>query len=181
MVTIPVSSDIVLRSYNTEDAEALFAAVNNSRKHLSPWLNWVSKTTKPEQSLEFIRNAQRDAHDQRGLALGIFYNNAVAGGIGMLQWDHDVKKAQVGYWIACEYEGKGIVSQSLLCFLQFLFEKLNLNKIELQYVAANKRSARVAERMGFKIEGVLRQSFIRNGIVEDLVITGLLKSEWKQR
>lgn len=42
----------------------------------------------------------------------------------------------------------------------------------------NKRSSALAERLGFKIEGVIRQSYFMNGRLEDLVITGLLKTEW---
>ena len=96
----------------------------------------------------------------------------------MHDWDHDVQMAQIGYWFAQEHEGKGIISRSMQQFVAFLFDKTGLNKIEIRFVQANKRSAKVAARMGFKIEGVIRQSVMRNGMPEDMVVTGLLKSEW---
>ena len=116
--------------------------------------------------------------NQEGLALGIFYNETVIGGIGMHDWDLDTKKAQIGYWITGEYEGKGIIIKCLVPFIDYLFTKTGLNKIEIHYVTANKRSAKVAARLGFVLEGIIRQATMRNGMPEDLAISGMLRSEW---
>jgi len=178
LASIIIDNELLLRSYEVDDFQELYNAINNSRRHLAPWLNWVSKTTKPEHSLQFIRKSQDQMHDQEALALGIFFKDKVIGGIGMHEWDQATKKAQLGYWIATEYEGKGIILKSLIPFVDYLFEKTGLNKIEIHYVAANKRSAKVAARLGFIIEGIIRQSCLRNGIMEDIVITGLLRNEW---
>jgi len=97
----------------------------------------------------------------------------------MHHWDQATKKAQIGYWISKNYEGKGIINKCLTRFVDFLFGKIGLNKIEIHFMAANKRSAKVAERLGCKVEGIIRQSYLRNGKPEDIVITGLLKKEWK--
>ena len=179
MVSITIDDKILLRSYEVADAQELFDAVNNSRKHLNPWLEWVSKTTKPEHSLQFIQNAIQWQNNQEALTLGIFENDKVVGGIGMHEWDRETKRAQIGYWISAGYEGKGIINKSLIKFIEFLFDKVNLNKIEVHFLQANKRSAKVATRLGFKVEGIIRQSILRNGMPEDMVIAGLLKDEWK--
>ena len=63
-------------------------------------------------------------------------------------------------------------------FVDFLFNKVSLNKIEIRFIPHNTRSAKVAERLGCKVEGILRQSYLKDGKLEDLVVTGLLKSEW---
>ncbi len=181
MVNITVNNDIVLRTWVPGDADALFNAVQHSRAHLSPWLNWVQQTTKSEHSLQFIKYSQQGLENQESLALGIFYDGQVIGGVGMHQWNHLLKKAQIGYWISKDYEGKGIVTSGLKVFIRFLFEKTNLNKIEIHFSTANKRSAKVAENLGAKIEGIIRQSAIRNGILEDVVISGILKSEWYKK
>ncbi len=178
MVTITVNEHIQLRSYTADDAPMLFAAVNNSRQHLIQWLEWVRHTTKEEHSLRYIKDAQHEAQMQQSLSMGIFYDDTIIGGIGMHEWSHPVKKAQIGYWITKDYEGKGIVTQCLKHFAQFLFDKVGLNKIEIHFLATNARSAKVAERLGGKIEGVIRQSVLRNGVPEDVAIAGILKSEW---
>ncbi|MBX2905050.1 MAG: GNAT family N-acetyltransferase [Taibaiella sp.] len=181
MAIIQIDEHLVLRPYRSADADLLFAAIDRERKHLGPWLGWVAHTTRPKHSLDFIELSQRQILDQQALPLGIFYDEDIIGGIGMHDWNRDTKCAQVGYWIAKEHEGKGIVARSVAALLDYLFEAVGINKAEIRFVVANKRSAALANRLGFKTEGILRQSFIRNGMVEDLVVTGILKSEWMQR
>ena len=72
MVSITVDNQLLLRSYNVDDAQELFEAVNNDRSHLHPWLDWVDKTTKPEHSLLFIEQSIHQLDTQEALALGIF-------------------------------------------------------------------------------------------------------------
>ena len=177
MVSIPIDDKILLRSFEVSDAQELFDTINASRKHLNPWLDWVSKTLKPEQSMHFIQKSLQKAHNQEGLDLALVYDGRIVGGIGMHNWAQDTKRAEIGYWICAEHEGKGIVAKSLSGFTGFLFEKIGLNKIEIHFVPANTRSARVAARLGFKIEGIIRQSVLRNGMPEDVVVAGLLKTE----
>jgi ribosomal-protein-serine acetyltransferase len=179
-VELIIDEHLLLRTYKTEDAENLFHAVNNSRAHLRPWLDWVNKTTRPEHSLRFIQDSLHDIHTQQSMAMGIFHSGNLIGGIGMHKWDQDLKIAQAGYWLTKEYERKGIITQSLIKFIDYLFDHLGLNKIEIRFVVGNKRSAKVAERLNCKVEGIIRQSFMLNGKPEDLVITGLLRNEWKQ-
>lgn len=178
MVSILIDEHLLLRSFQPDDAPALFRAVDEDRMHLRPWLRWVDVTTKQEHIMQFIQRAQQQLHNQEALELGIVYDRRIIGGIGMHDWDHMLKKAQVGYWISKDFEGKGIVHRCLMHFIDFLFDKPGLNKIEIHFMPGNKRSSALAERLGFKIEGVIRQSYFMNGRLEDLVITGLLKTEW---
>ncbi len=180
MVSILIDDNILLRSYELDDAAALFKAVDASRPHLRKWLSWVDSTTKPEHSVQFLQQYISHQNKQEALALGIFHKRKIIGGIGMHDWDHTLKKAQIGYWISKEYEGKGIISACLLRFVDFLFQKVGLNKIEIQFIPQNERSAKVADRLGCKVEGVIRDGALVNGKFEDLVITGLLKKEWKK-
>lgn len=179
MVSILIDDDLLLRSLEAEDAPNLFEAVNKSRTHLRPWFPWVDATTKPEHSLQFIQQMLTQQKNQEAVALGIFHKRKIIGGMGMHHWDHDLKKAQIGYWISQDYEGQGIIYACLLSFVDFLFEKVGLNKVEIQFMPENTRSAAIAKRVGFKVEGVIRHNFIHNGSFKDLVITGLLRSEWK--
>lgn len=181
MVSIRVDEHILLRTYKDDDATALFEVIHANRAHLRPWLDWVDVTTKPEHSVEFIKDARMQEDFQKGMALGIFFNDEIIGGVGMLHWDHQLRKANVGYWIAKDFEGKGIVSKSLRFFLNFLFEKINLHKVEIHFVASNKRSAALAEKLGAKVEGILRDSYIMHGNYADLVVTGILRREWQAK
>jgi ribosomal-protein-serine acetyltransferase len=179
MFSLAVSEDIILRNYNEEDASTLFHVIDENRQHLRPWLVWVDGTLKEEHSLEYIRAARQEQYDQKSMALGIFKNEELIGGIGMHEWDQRLRKAQIGYWLIKEEEGRGILSQCATTMLHYLFDQLQLNKIEIHHLPENVRSAAVARRLHFKVEGILRDSFLMNGKLNDLVINGLLKREWK--
>lgn len=178
MVSILIDDNLLLRSFTAEDAPALFRAVDESRAHLRPWLRWVDATTKQEHIMQFIQRTLQQLNNQEALELGIVYNRQLIGGMGMHEWNHLLKKAQVGYWIRKEYEGQGIVHRCLVHFLDFLYDKVKLNKVEIQFMPGNTRSAALAERLGFRVEGLIRQSYFMNGKLEDLVVTGLLRTEW---
>jgi ribosomal-protein-serine acetyltransferase len=178
LVSILVDEHLLMRSYTVEDADPLFDTVERSRKHLQPWCDWVPKTTRAEHSLMFIQQSIHDQQVQTSLVLGIFYDQKVIGEVAMHHWDHDTKRAQIGYWISKDYEGRNIMFRCLYRFCDFLFEKVGLNKIEIHFIPANKRSARIAERLGCRIEGILRANMLRNGMYEDVVIAGILKDEW---
>lgn len=178
MISILIDDGLVLRTLQPEDAEELFKTVDASREHLRGWLPWVDSTQKPEHSLQFIQHSRASVQNQQGIALGIIYEGKIAGSMGMHSWDHHLKKAQLGYWVAKEHEGKGIVRRCMEGFISFLFDKVGLNKVEVQFMVSNKRSAAVAERVGFKVEGIIRHSYILNGKYHDLVLAGLLKEEW---
>ncbi len=174
---IQVSEGLLLRNYVEEDAAVLFQTVQENRAHLRPWLKWVDGTQKEAHSLEYIRAARQEQYDQQSIAFGIFKNGQLIGGLGMHQWDQKLRKAQMGYWLAKAAEGQGLLSQCAGVFLDYLFDQIQLNKVELHYLPANTRSDAVGKRLGFKVEGILRDSFLMNGTLQDLVIAGLLKRE----
>jgi ribosomal-protein-serine acetyltransferase len=174
---LQVNDHILLRSHEEADAAELFKVINENRNHLRNFITWVDSTLKPEDSLEFIRTAHQHLHEQKGMSLGIFQHEKLIGGIGMHQWNHTLRKAEVGYWISKQEEGKGIMYDVSKAFIAFLFEQLHLNKIELHFKKENQRSAQLAQRLNFTIEGILRDSIFMNGTLHDLVIAGLLRRE----
>lgn len=177
---INISPELTLRSFDRADAAELFAVVDQNRAYLRPWLSWVDATLKPEHSLAFIEDSLRQAEEQQGIVLGIFLEGKIIGSIGMYQWQQTLRKAQIGYWIAREQQGKGVMTQCLRPFIHFLFHQLGLNKIEIHFLPTNARSAVIAQKFYAKIEGILRDSYLSNGKLCDLVIAGILKSEWEQ-
>jgi ribosomal-protein-serine acetyltransferase len=181
LTSILIDDDLLLRSYKPEDAPELFRCVNESRAHLRPFLNWVDATTKTEHSLQFIQSAIAQQAAGEAMALGIFLQRErqLIGGIGMHHWNHDLKRAQVGYWIAKEYEGKGLMYRSAIRFMDFLFRKVGLNKVEMRIVSYNTRSLALAASLGTMTEGRIRQSLKVAGKLEDVIVAGILRNEWE--
>lgn len=63
--------------------------------------------------------------------------------------------------------------------VRFIFNEMNMNKIKLHVFSFNERAKRVYEKIGFKVEGILRQELFREGRYHDVIVMGLLKSEWE--
>jgi ribosomal-protein-serine acetyltransferase len=179
MLSLTVNESIVLRTYLDDDASEHFEVVNTNRKHLRGWLRWIDGHTKEANSLDYIRYTQVQQDSQQALMMGIFEDGNFIGEVGMFLWEQDLKKAQIGYWLNKEHEGKGILQLALNRFFKYIFENLSMNKLEVRFVPSNTRSAKLAERMKCKIEGVLRASYFINGKLDDLVVTGILKEEWQ--
>lgn len=180
-MTLTVNTELVLRNYTDEDAGELFAAVQENRAHLRPWLMWVDSTQRVEHSLEYIRVARQAQYDQQSISFGVFRNGRLVGGLSMHHWERELKKAQIGYWLAQAEQGRGTMHYCVDTLLEYLFGQLQLNKVELHYLQTNLRSAGVARKLGFKVEGILRDSSIIHGALQDLVVSGLLKREWQKK
>ena len=89
-------------------------------------------------------------------------------------------RAEVGYWLAKTYRGRGLMTDALSVFIEYAFNNLQLTRLTVHTLDFNHASARVLEKNQFKQEGYLRQhERTQNGIFDTLV-WGLLKSEWQQ-
>jgi ribosomal-protein-serine acetyltransferase len=138
----------------------------------------VNATLNQQHSLDFIQNMLVQETAQKGIAMGIFLNEKLIGSIGMHDWNHHLQKAQVGYWLIKDAEGKGLMKRTAVAFISFLFEHLGLNKVEIQFLPYNIRSSELTKKLNAKVEGILRDNIKINGAFEDVVITGILCKEW---
>jgi ribosomal-protein-serine acetyltransferase len=180
MLHLKVTENIVLRTFQETDAYALFNTIGKNRQHLRSWISWIDQVQNEYNALSLIRAGAYQVQAQQGLALGLFKDKAIIGAIEMQGWQQDLKKANIGYWLIKKEQGKGIMFQAASVFLTYLFEHTGLNKVELAHLPENTRSAALATRLGFKVEGVLRDSLLMNGRICDKVVQGLLKKEWQQ-
>jgi ribosomal-protein-serine acetyltransferase len=181
VTSILIDDDLLLRSYKPEDAAELFRCVDTSRAHLRPFLNWVDHTTKVEHSLQFIQMSIAQQAAGEAMALGIFLQQerVLIGGIGMHHWHQDQKRAQIGYWITKEHAQRGLMTRSAERFVDFLFRKVGLNKVEIHSLPHNAPSLAIAHRLGAQMEGRIRQSYLSHGKLEDIVVLGVLRTEWE--
>lgn len=74
--------------------------------------------------------------------------------------------------------GKGYGTESMGLLLNYAFSTRNLHRVELECYTFNKRALRLYEKLGFKSEGILRQDTYIRGCYEDVVLLGILESEW---
>ena len=79
---------------------------------------------------------------------------------GRVWWDRYHQRAEIGYGLAKDCWGLGLAQEAIRAVLRFGFEKMALNRIEIWTSAANLRSLRLAERLGFRRDGSLRDRIL---------------------
>lgn len=175
-VEITVAPNVQLLKPKVEQAADLFKVVDRNRAHLRRWLPWVDATHSMADSLAAIEDFLRFESAEQKFVRFIFVNKQLAGVMDFHNLDHRVAKADMGYWLAEEFEGKGIITAAGKVFIEKGFEVLNFNKIAIRIIIDNARSIAVTERLGFQLEGVLRQEFPLNGKYVDLKMFGKLRN-----
>lgn len=103
------------------------------------------------------------------------------GSLGYYKWEPSRGyQAEMGYDLAREYWGKGIMTEAMRAVIDFGFEKMELNRIEVYIMPRNKRSVKMIKNLGFKREGLIRQRYFdEHGNYADDILFSLLRSDWK--
>lgn len=176
MLRLDLSAGRYLRPFDEADAEALFAVVDANRAHVGRCLAFVASTREATHSLEWIRGTHKQLADKRGVQLAIVDAEAIVGVVGIWAID-DARSATVGYWIAEDRQGRGIVSEALSALIAHTFQSLAVHRLELRAAVDNERSKAVAHRLGFTLEGILREAERRGDEYVDVAVYSLLSGE----
>ncbi len=111
-------------------------------------------------------------------AFAITVEDKVIGSIGIFrQGNIHRQTAELGYYIAEEYWGKGIMTEAVKQICRYVFDKSDIIRIYAEPFAYNVASCRVLEKAGFQYEGTLRSNAVKNGEVIDMKMYSLLKTE----
>lgn len=89
-------------------------------------------------------------------------------------------KAEISIAIKKEFQGKGFGSDALFSMIKFCFERMNLHRLEAEVIEFNKESINLIEKLGFKLEGRLREAKYSKDRYYDVLRYGLLRNEWVQ-
>jgi len=101
----------------------------------------------------------------------------IAGCAGFALIEPPARVGVVGYWLAEEHEGRGLVTRAVSALIDHGFSELNLHRVEIRAATNNARSRAVPERLGFTQEGVLREADVVGDEYVDLVVYGLLATD----
>ncbi len=103
------------------------------------------------------------------------------GSLGFYRWlSSAAYQAEMGYDLAKEYWGRGIMTEAMNAVVDFGFERMGLNRIEVFIMPRNKRSIRMIKRLGFRKEGLLRQRYFDEfGEFADDILFSMLRSDWE--
>jgi RimJ/RimL family protein N-acetyltransferase len=169
-----MKSKVTLSKLKLSQAENFAKLANNKMI----WLNMRDNFPFPysvDNAIDFI-NRVNDS--DLSVVYGIFYENKLAGAIG-LHLFNDINKfmVELGYWIGEPYWSKGIATVAVEKMVNFGFENLKINRIFASILETNIASQKVLLKNNFTFEGISRKSAYKNGEFLDEHQFGLLKDE----
>jgi RimJ/RimL family protein N-acetyltransferase len=176
-----VTERLELRAVTSGSGARVNEAIVESHAQLAPWMPWANPCPKPDDSEEWCRRAQarfivRDDLQYHGYLLDRSDTFVCSAGLFNLNWS--VPRGEVGYWLRTRFTGQGYMTEAVNALCTMAFEKLAMQRIELRCNDRNLRSARVAERAGFQLEGVLRhQALSADGTLRDSRVYARLRPQ----
>ena len=167
-----------IRKWELSDAKDLAVALSN-KKVQDNLRDGLPYPYTEQDGKEFI-SAMLSADESETFAFAITVDNMVIGSIGIFrQGNIHRQTAELGYYIAEEYWGKGIMTEAVKQICAYVFAKSDIIRIYAEPFAYNIASCRVLEKVGFQYEGTLRSNAVKNGRVIDMEMYSLLKAEIK--
>ena len=137
---------------------------------------WASSSSL-ENATEYVRRAEAGWTEWNSWAFVIFFGDEVAGAMGLDRYDELWKLCNLGYWVRTDLAGRGIATEAGRAALDFAFERVGVNRVELTAAVDNVASQRVAEKLGFRREGMKREGTMVDGRGVDCYLYGLLASD----
>ncbi|HET7040720.1 MAG TPA: GNAT family protein [Gemmatimonadales bacterium] len=171
---LPVGPDLHLASLRRDDAPALLAILDGERSAFDPWLRWSSELREVDAAERFIADAIEREATGNGFHLGIRRAGRLVGGVVCWYIQPYHRSCELGYWLAPAERGEGVVTRSMRVVIGRMFTVEGVHRIELQCAVHNEASRRVAERLGFELEGVRRGSHWITDRFVDHAVYGLL-------
>jgi RimJ/RimL family protein N-acetyltransferase len=149
---------LVLRAAAPEFAPQLADLLADSRPHLAAWLDWEPKQTTPAELADWGRRAEVSWADRRCFEWWAFLkaDGRMVAGLDLHSWDWAVPRAEVGYWGRTPDLGRGLVTEAVSAVCEVAFGRLGVRRLQALCDARNRPSCRLAERAGFRREGLLR-------------------------
>jgi ribosomal-protein-serine acetyltransferase len=175
---IVIEDNIVLDTLDSRHVDELFAAIDNNRAHLAAFLPWVANMNTVADMSAYVHHSQMLTQQGREVNFVIFSEGLIVGRIGIHYIDLQDMTGDLGYWLVKNAEGNGIVTKSCEALMKLGFESLNLNRLQIKTIDRNVKSRAIPKKLGFTLEGILREGAFANQCFYDLLLFSKLKSEW---
>lgn len=165
----------ILRKWRLSDAANLSAALNNE-KILNNLRDGLPYPYTEQDARDYI-SAMLSADETGTFAYAITCNDRAIGSIGAFRQENIHRQtAEVGYYLAEEYWGMGIMTEAIRQLCKIIFDSTDILRIYAEPFAYNTGSRRALEKAGFAFEGIMKNNAVKNGKVLDMALYSLTRT-----
>jgi RimJ/RimL family protein N-acetyltransferase len=170
---------LIMRMPMPGDGKEVNEAIRTSIKELQPWLPFARTVPELDETESNIREAHAKFITREVLRFHMYHKaeGHFIGSTGFHDIDWDVPKLEIGYWVKTSESNKGYITEAIQALTQFAFKELQVSRVEIQCDSENDRSRKVAERLSFTLEGILRNDDKVDGILRDTCIYARIDSK----
>ena len=169
---------LILRRYVIEDADAMYKNWA-SDSDVTKFLTWQPHSS-VEVSRGIIENWLKEYSDEKYYQWAIVLKangNEPIGDISVVQMNEDISMVHIGYCLGRAWWRRGIMSEALKAVMDFMFDTVEVNRVESRHDPMNPNSGKVMQKCGMKYEGTLRSADRNNQGICDACYYALLRSE----
>jgi ribosomal-protein-serine acetyltransferase len=173
---------LTLQRFTRRDAPTLDDAIRASLPDLNQWLPWARLDYTPSDTAAFIRESLQAWKEERAWDYSIRNKDDPRRHLGNISfWTVSKlgKIAEVGYWVRSDETSRGVCTMAVGLLLDEAFNSLGYHKVVLRIAVGNDASDRVAEKLGFTREGILREELLIRGNWVDHTLWSLLDREYR--
>jgi ribosomal-protein-alanine N-acetyltransferase len=172
---LPIAGGLI-RDWRADDVEPLARHANNHRI----WENLRDRFPYPYTLNDAETWLRHSARLVPVTDFAIEVEGEAAGGIGVVLCS-DVERvgAELGYWLGEAFWGRGVMTAAVRAFVPWALDRFNLARLHASVFEFNGASARVLEKAGFVLEGRLRHSAFKNGMLIDQLLYARTRDGWK--
>lgn len=156
--------------------DGLWSAIEMSLPELSLWMHWAIELDR-DVTLEFLAKAAEAWESGADRHFTIFKDGEACGQCSLDHVDHVQHSGEMGYWMRSDLCGQGLMTEAATAVVRFGFWQHDLHRIELHAGVDNTPSVRVAEKLGFQREGMLRHGGRGRDGYHDAYCYGLLVTD----
>lgn len=167
---------LTLRQLKSDDEEGLFD-IYSDIEVMKYWSSLPFNNL--GQASEMISNAKKwwGTGESTCLAIEESSSNLVIGTVSLFNFHEESKRAEIGYILRRSHWGYGFMAEALIKIIDYSFFDLGLNRLEADIDPDNKASAKLLKKLGFSLEGRLKQRWIVNGKASDSEMYGLVRGD----
>ncbi len=166
---------VMLRPMREEDAEWIVRWRNDPE--IRKWLF----STDPLTVQSHLRWFRRPKADRLDFVICLRESERPIGTVNFINIDFQNAKAEAGKMLGDRTQwGKGLATEAFRLWLAFGFERLGLSYIYVRTLSINHRNIKLNERLGFRVERVLREEHRRGDEFYDVVVMGLAREDAQQ-